>query len=216
MAYRLAPQISVAQVDDALVFLDVARDRYFRLPPISERALIDYIEAPGAQRSAPLDHAVDLGALVFDGRTSASALWAVNATIPVASHLDEVDPGSSSFCDVISVAWALGAATLALRRVAFATAIHDRSHASTHRPGDAAILAARYERARRILPVRTKCLRDSLALRRWLAARGVRATLVIGVTGVPFTAHCWLQADAVILNETSDTVRRFTPLWTVP
>ena len=82
---------------------------------------------------------------------------------------------------------------------------------------DAAAFArlADYDRVRRYVPLARNCLLDSLAQYRWLARNGIRCRLVFGVTGAPFAAHCWLQADEAILNDTYEHVSRFTPIMVI-
>ena len=59
------------------------------------------------------------------------------------------------------------------------------------------------------------CLFDSLALTNFLARYGVFATWVFGVQTGPFAAHCWVQHGEVVLNDTPDHVRRYTPILAV-
>ncbi len=66
--------------------------------------------------------------------------------------------------------------------------------------------------ARRWLPFRKNCLPDSLALLLFLRWTGAPGRLVIGVTGRPFTAHCWVVSNDVVVNEPAEDVRRFTPI----
>src|SRR5262249_33308461 len=46
------------------------------------------------------------------------------------------------------------------------------------------------------------CLFDALALGNYLARYGIFATWVFGVQTGPFAAHCWLQHEGVVLNDT--------------
>lgn len=59
------------------------------------------------------------------------------------------------------------------------------------------------------------CLFDALALSNYLARYGISATWVFGVQTGPFAAHCWLQHDGVVLNDTPDNVRRYAPILAV-
>ena len=56
------------------------------------------------------------------------------------------------------------------------------------------------------------CLLDSIALVRFLARRGLYAQLVFGVTDDPFSAHCWVQAGDLVLNDTVGDVSAHTPI----
>lgn len=73
-------------------------------------------------------------------------------------------------------------------------------------------LCATFQRHRAVVPIRSVCLHDSIALLDFLAREGARADLVFGVTASPFSAHCWLQRDDQVLNDHLDRVVTFTPI----
>ncbi|MGQ3050703.1 MAG: lasso peptide biosynthesis B2 protein [Roseateles sp.] len=57
-----------------------------------------------------------------------------------------------------------------------------------------------------------KCLHDSLTLLRFLAAERLFPSWVIGVRTRPFAAHSWVQSGNLVLNDTHEYVRAFTPI----
>jgi hypothetical protein len=59
------------------------------------------------------------------------------------------------------------------------------------------------------------CLFDALALSEYLAAYRVYPRWVFGVQARPFAAHCWLQLNGIVLNDTLDHVRRYAPIMVV-
>jgi hypothetical protein len=59
------------------------------------------------------------------------------------------------------------------------------------------------------------CLFDALSLSEFLAGYGVFPNWVFGVQSRPFAAHCWLQLGGVLLNDTIDRVKRYTPIMVV-
>jgi len=59
------------------------------------------------------------------------------------------------------------------------------------------------------------CLFDALALSEFLAGYRVYPQWVFGVQSRPFAAHCWLQLDGLVLNDTVDHVKRYTPIMVV-
>jgi hypothetical protein len=59
------------------------------------------------------------------------------------------------------------------------------------------------------------CLFDALSLSEFLAGYGVFPSWVFGVQARPFAAHCWLQLDGIVLNDTVDHVKRYTPIMAV-
>jgi hypothetical protein len=59
------------------------------------------------------------------------------------------------------------------------------------------------------------CLFDALSLSEFLAAYGIFPHWVFGVQSRPFAAHCWLQLDGIVLNDTVDHFKRYTPIMIV-
>jgi hypothetical protein len=59
------------------------------------------------------------------------------------------------------------------------------------------------------------CLFDALSLSEFLATYGVFPNWVFGVQSRPFAAHCWLQLDGLVLNDTIEHVERYTPIMVV-
>lgn len=64
-------------------------------------------------------------------------------------------------------------------------------------------------------PVRwSKCLQNSLALRKWLSTKGVLADLHIGVKkeNQGIAAHAWLEFEDEVLNDTLDATSQYSAL----
>lgn len=59
------------------------------------------------------------------------------------------------------------------------------------------------------------CLFDSLALIEYLAAYRIFPTWVFGVQGEPFRAHCWVQYDDMLLDDSAERVSKLTPIMIV-
>lgn len=80
--------------------------------------------------------------------------------------------------------------------------------------GDWAARSERFLCARKLVPLsaRDRCLLDSLTLLRWLGDLRSGAALVFGVKLNPFAAHCWVQADDLVLNDRLENVAAFTPI----
>jgi hypothetical protein len=72
--------------------------------------------------------------------------------------------------------------------------------------------AMSFMQARPLVPIEPICLLDAIAMVRFLAARGMHARLVFGVTGTPFAAHCWAQAGRLALNDTIGRITAHTPI----
>jgi len=65
---------------------------------------------------------------------------------------------------------------------------------------------------RYLFPRSYLCLFDALALLHFLSSYNIRPTWVFGVSSEPFQAHCWLQLGEVVLNDTLERTRAFTPI----
>ena len=76
----------------------------------------------------------------------------------------------------------------------------------------AATLALQFDRLRPWLPWSGRCLPNSLILISFLRRHGIEADLVLGVHTFPFEAHCWVEYRGVVLNDTVEHVRWYTPL----
>jgi hypothetical protein len=77
-------------------------------------------------------------------------------------------------------------------------------------------LVSVFRRLRPLLPpTRVPCMLGSLALLEFLAAYRQFPRLVFGVQAHPFTSHCWLQHEDVLLNATLEETLPFTPIMVV-
>lgn len=59
------------------------------------------------------------------------------------------------------------------------------------------------------------CLFDSLALVEFLAANSLFPEWLFAVQAQPFGAHCWVQAEDLLLNESPEYAGQFTPIMSV-
>lgn len=82
------------------------------------------------------------------------------------------------------------------------------------RHGEAHVLeaAAAFLSARLYVPIDMCCLLDSIAMIKFLAKRELHADLVFGVTGDPFSAHCWAQYGTTVLNDALGHALALTPI----
>ena len=76
-------------------------------------------------------------------------------------------------------------------------------------------LVSTFRSLRMYFPHKYLCFFDSLALLNFLAFYGSYPTWVFGVQAEPFCAHCWVQQDNVLLNDTVERVSMYTPIMTV-
>lgn len=100
-----------------------------------------------------------------------------------------------------------------VRRVATRKLKHKRRCSFDRRTSEVLIHA--FDRLRPWYPRDYLCLFDSLALIEFLAHYRQYPTWIFGVRSDPFYAHCWLQADALLLNDALETTSVYCPIMAV-
>lgn len=215
---QLQAHVGYGLVGDRPVFLDLARDRYLALPPPVEhvfkqlRALDEPVLPEGPERD------LLLGTGLF--RTGSLLGRGVKpATVPPcsASLLDETARPRAGLGAILAARASVRharkqLATRPLREIVDAIR-ESRYAARPENTGDAGEDAARlFLAARALVPIEPRCLLDCLAMLDWLGDDAKPATLVFGVREDPFTAHCWLQTDTLLLTDATDALGAFTPV----
>jgi hypothetical protein len=76
----------------------------------------------------------------------------------------------------------------------------------------AATLALQFDRLRPWIPWSGRCLPNSLLLIAFLRRHQIPADLVLGVHTFPFEAHSWVEYRGVVLNDSIEHVRWYTPI----
>jgi len=224
MRYSLREDLSFCRIQDHLIFLDIRRDLYFRVSHAMEQSLLSYMESG-------VHHEVDVSALVAHNilvETSDVTPSMLMATIkgPSSSAMEQSKPlgklqlreSLEVFTDVYMARRCLR--TYKLKEVLGMTASYRRvkiaQRPATVSPEHLQKLivdaAAAFRRTRLYVPVETCCLLDSIAMVGFLAKRGTYASIVFGVIGDPFSAHCWVQAEDVVLNDTVGNANAHTPI----
>lgn len=216
-SYGLSEGIHFCKSGDQFIVLDEIRDRYFRLSPDLGSLLAD-------EAALQSDYMTGLSRLLNMGLVAKGTqreILQVSTIVPAASVLDSADVGFLSTQSIVpQAAAALLSTYLSLKVRGFHRCLdhvaeRKRQGASSARssPDELYRLAASFEQARRLLPSKTRCLPDSLALMRFLAGRRFTdVQLVIGVRTRPFAAHCWVQTENILLNEVADYAAAFTPI----
>lgn len=85
-------------------------------------------------------------------------------------------------------------------------------HGSSVDPSRVAELANSFNTLRKYFPRKYLCLFDSLALVEFLARYGVYPQWVFGTRAEPFEAHCWVQHETILLNDTIEYTSQFSPI----
>ncbi|MBU2605188.1 MAG: lasso peptide biosynthesis B2 protein [Alphaproteobacteria bacterium] len=189
-------------IDGQLIFLDLVSDRYFRLPDAQNRSAIkDYdprgqgLQGQPAALPLPLD-------------------WQE----PVRSS-PAIAEGPFHLAEVARALWTQRRAERWLAHRPFSSVLFDlrrtleRRCANGFADADAAARTIRaFEHARLLRSTADRCLPRSIALTLCLAARGMRAHVVIGVKLAPFGAHAWAQTGDHVLGDSAEEVLRYSPI----
>lgn len=224
MPYRLRDGVSYCPVDGFLIFLDVDEDRYFRLSHRLERVFLDYMKSDTCSphevgelvhRNILVPSATDDEALPLSEVISKPTLSLVEQRphpYPFAP-LTQLEV----FATVCSTQWQLRRQRLSQILANMAAYRQRKAARSSLSSGESKRVrfeqnASAFRHARRYVPIETSCLLDSISLVRFLARRGLLSDLVFGVTHNPFAAHCWVQAEGLILNDTVGNVAAHTPI----
>lgn len=218
MRYQVRPNLSYCVIDGRAIFLDVIADRYFLLPGRLERAFLDHVnnaDIPADRLQELVDRRI-LASFPKEERLAREHITPRRSAIelppqanrPAVLHVPEV------WADVWRCRHMLRTrpfravldATDEYRKTYDASAIHPQEQNRLLQHTDI------FRRARLHVPIEPRCLMDSLALTRFLARRQHRADIVFGVTREPFTAHCWVQAGDLVLNDTLGSARSHTTI----
>lgn len=216
MGYELRPGLSFCDTGSQIIFLDLAQDRYFQLPRTLADAFRTFAD-PARYAEAAIEDLLVAGIV----RPSAALRRPEPARVSRAASRFE----SHGDATALNIARALSSDMLIswqLRRGRLARLVAALRNQKFARPmpqtitdrGPRAILSS-YAAARLYRSPAGRCLSGSIAMVQHLSGIGCASTLVIGVRAEPFAAHSWVQADQVVLNDTSEEVSRFTPIFAV-
>ncbi len=193
-------------LDGEVIFLDLAGDRYFRLPDHRNARVVAGMTA-GELACWHLPHGL---CLPEEWQEPASA-WCSG------------DDRSFSLSDIARALWMQRRIERRIASQGFDAALRstrrllDQASGRMGPGGEAVIhrVARAFDQTRLLRTAADRCLARSLACGLVLAGHGIRATVAIGVRRAPFGAHSWAQSGPVILTDTWDEVQRFTPLLVV-
>jgi integrase len=196
------PDLAYCEINGTLLFLDIARDRYFCLPGPDNLKALAYLDeqrlgrcrqpelcSKGYAISPPLASSPAISTGHFNIADVARAIWVQRRV--------ERQLASRSFHSII-----MGLATLLDSRAG-------RGYRSRRGP-ETTIRAFEYSRLLRTAA--NRCLPRSIALALCLASDGMRANVVLGVKHGPFGAHCWVQHRTQVLNDSVEEVLRYRPI----
>tara|TARA_R110002020_G_C16321837_1_gene774939 strand:+ start:1058 stop:1750 length:693 start_codon:yes stop_codon:yes gene_type:complete len=228
-SYWLNPHVHFCECDDALIFLDVTRDMYFRFTGAQREwfnticAASEADELP-AHASRFAERLVARKVLTQDTAAGknpvATSFPAPHASLPKLVTLSHPSRTAKTALD------------LSIATLSSWTLEHSRNFEGVI---DGVMRWKREERACQSAPIervlhrvadfhamtpyffstRDACRFRSLVLMNYLTRSGIAPDWVFGVRLCPFSAHCWVEYNGVILNEDSDTVAEFRPIMSV-
>jgi hypothetical protein len=234
--YGLASHVFVCRDEDYVVILDVREDRYFALEAAGTAALSTLL--PGWPALAPGGDVADPQAAVEVALPLQRRGWLLEAPqcgkdatpVQLSPPWAELTTGVEAAAAPLAVRSVLAFlaasifAKLALRFWRFERVIRrvrqrKEAHARVAQPLDLV-------RARQLVDVfgrlrvflfssREECLHDSLALLEFLARHGLFPGWVFAVRARPFAAHCWVQQDSLVFNDTVEHVSTYAPIMVV-
>ena len=214
--YAVRDGLSFCQIDGRFVFLDVDNDRYFRLTDSMDRALASYLEGdetpdPGMRGLIEGNILVDQPDMATGGLRRIVSATRSAMEVPLSTRKPRPLDVMEVLAIVLRTQAALKLSTLkvVLDRLAQPLQAKPLAAELERRLSD---VAAVFRRARLYVPVDMCCLLDSIALATFLRKRQLHAHVVFGVALDPFSAHCWVQAGDLVLNDTVGNVNSHTPI----
>ncbi|KTE04125.1 hypothetical protein ATE68_00185 [Sphingopyxis sp. H038] len=218
MPLRLRDDLYFCICSGRAVFLDVGADRYFQLPVHQDLAFQRFAsgQAPQPGDETTLE-AMAISGLMVDAHHGARTFSPVTVSPPMA----EIDPmlSMARLTDRLAALLSVHRARRALAKRPLKNLFDTMSRSSAALVPDriedwtavnrvAAAFAVNGIMIRR----QDQCLPLSIAFKHLCLARRTPTTLVIGVKLDPFVAHCWIQRDEYVVNDTLERVRLFTPI----
>lgn len=232
---RLADHVRACHVDGQVILLDLRRDRYLGVGGALLSTLASRIAGwplgEPAQVTPTSDSQVDtwIANMSDQGMLTSASIDAPDRA-SIAEPQQSLDVSGEpawhgiQWRRVASMAYATLTVRHWLKHLRLAEIVSRAERLRAANPSDSAVpsqdmlqQAARwYLRTRPlVMSSHDECLRDSLIMLRFLSREGLHPRWVVGVRTRPFSAHSWLQAGPLVLNDLHETVRGYTPILVV-
>ena len=214
MHYGLHPHVHLAEVDGDLVLMDARQNEYFCIACDEASGVVSDLKGsnrfPGSAALHMELEAAGLYGSLDQPRTHHPILDLATADI----FADEITPIPAYMLPRLSIAAAQAWWRLRVRRPEQWLTLADRRRARfrTANADEVRRLAQIAFRARALFPGAARCLPNSMLLLELLAMHGLTARWVFGVRTHPFDAHCWVEHEGTVLNDSLDHVRWYRPI----
>lgn len=219
MYHRLRDGLGWCICDQQAVFLDLERDRYFRLRADDDRLFQRWARSETLDRGE-LVRLVGAGIIIASDRSQPTSL-PTQIELPVADLADDATT-KVRLIDIGRCLVAQHRATSLIRQGRLAERIAALSRdawlgqTSPDAPEPIVRIAAGFASTPLAMRKAGRCLPRALAAHALCRESGVATTLVFGVQLQPFGAHCWLQWGARVVVGDAEHARMFTPILAVP
>jgi hypothetical protein len=221
---------------DQAILLDLRNDQYLALDGESTRHLgLALIERPATAAAtggtlqavdATIQQLLNRDVLTLDSHDGKPAV-AISTPMPTRTLLSPVhilggSVRASRRIELSRIGPLLGAAMraklwLRMREIEWIvnTLSRQTARATLNQPLAEELVSLFFDSRPFLFSARNACLYDSLALLLFLRRFDICPDWVFGVRTGPFAAHCWLQSGNVVLNDSVENVRSYTPIMAV-
>ncbi|WDF74228.1 lasso peptide biosynthesis B2 protein [Novosphingobium sp. KACC 22771] len=220
MGYSLGETWSFCIPEEQVVLMDIERNAYVALPPSLAPSFerLRRHEALDGDDIRCVDALIRTGILVQNAPDG--AVTPCSLPMEPVRGFDAQDLLGWSLRDCLQATFALGKARNALLHHNLAgilAEIRDQQTgancvSAVHTDLRARAVASAFYRMNAFVTRYDQCLLRSLAMIRCLLASRVQANLIFGVATRPFRAHCWVQQGDLVLNDTLEGIRNYTPI----
>jgi hypothetical protein len=232
--YALADHVFLCVSGEHVVLLDLKEDQYWALEAAQTAGLAPLVhgwpvQAPEgsvpAEQSPETTAALEVlqsRALLTESIPPGKEATPVSAVAPARELISETETSagphlgswfvfllSSVFAKIVLRTWSFERVISRVRRRKELAARH--SGTSDHERARK-LVEAFYRYRIFLFSSKDECLYDSFALIEFLARYDILADWVFGVQTRPFVAHCWVQQDDVVFNDTVERVSGYTPI----
>lgn len=221
MYWRLTPNLTVCIAAGRVLFLDIARDRYFAAPPAINDEFANWLCSGGASTTSVRSRSLLVDLAMLDPESAEGiAPKACHVAMPAPLDAQYLPPSRIGVGTIAAVGRAVMRARRDVKNRPLASILARRlspaQYVANVQVADRRARIAAFRSARPLIPVPRVCLHDCLALVEWLGPTRAGTQLVFGVAAFPFAAHSWVQADGRVIDDHPESVSRFQPILHFP
>ena len=221
-------QVKFCYVGDSTIFLDINKDAYKYADPAKTSILRKLASHSSKHHSShsltadstELDDLVSQSLLTYDEQCGVCLAPTVRPT-PTASIYDKYWKQRFNFNTIMSLLSSYHVAKSHSKGMTFLHILEmaAQKKARTKARNSAFNRECVYRLARDFIDARglfyssyNKCLLDSYVLLTFFCKRNIPVDWVFGVDLFPFRAHCWVEYQGTVLNDSLERVFTFTPI----